>query len=68
MSKLMSLGNRCNVDFLRVLPYLVEHDEATTVIALYMKASMSQESFLAAKSLRGRKPIIAYKAGKSERR
>lgn len=68
MSKLMSLGNRCNVDFPEVLPYLVEHDDATTVIALYIEGLDEPRKLLdAAKSLRGRKPIIAYKAGKSEK-
>ncbi len=37
MSKLMSLGNRCNVDFPDMLRYLVEADESTSVIALYIE-------------------------------
>jgi acyl-CoA synthetase (NDP forming) len=66
MSKLMSLGNRCNVDFPEVLPYLVEEDSATTVIALYIEGLDEPRKLLdLARSLRGRKPIIAYKAGKS---
>jgi acyl-CoA synthetase (NDP forming) len=66
MSKLMSLGNRCNVDFPEILPYLVEEDSATTVIALYIEGLDEPRTLLdAAQSLRGRKPIIAYKAGKS---
>ncbi|MCX5807040.1 MAG: CoA-binding protein [Proteobacteria bacterium] len=68
MSKLMSLGNRCNVDFPEILPYLVEDDSSTTVIALYIEGLDEPRKLLeVAKSLRGRKPIIAYKAGKSEK-
>ena len=37
MSKLMSLGNRCNVDFPEILPHLVKEDSSTTVIALYIE-------------------------------
>jgi acyl-CoA synthetase (NDP forming) len=68
MSKLMSLGNRCNVDFPEVLTHLVEIDSSTRVIALYIEGLDEPRRLLdAAKSLRGRKPIIAYKAGKSEK-
>ncbi len=68
MSKLMSLGNRCNVDFPELLTYLVEEDSSTKVIALYIEGLDEPRKLLdAAKSLRGRKPIIAYKAGKSEK-
>ncbi len=56
MSKLMSLGNRCNADFLRYCLTFVEHDEATTVIALYIEGLDEPRKLLeAAKSLRGRK-------------
>jgi acyl-CoA synthetase (NDP forming) len=68
VSKLMSLGNRLNVGFPEVLKHLVEEDEATTVIALYIEGLDEPRELLdAAASLRGRKPIIAYKAGKSEK-
>jgi len=68
MSILMSLGNRCNVDFPEVLSYLVEHDASTTVIALYIEGLDEPRKLLeVAKSLRGSKPVIAYKAGKSEK-
>ena len=68
MSKLMSLGNRCNVDFPDVLRYLVEEDEATRVIALYIEGLDKPRDLIEmAASLRGKKPIIAYKAGKSEK-
>ena len=68
VSKLMSLGNRLNVGFPEVLEHLVEEDDATTVIALYIEGLDEPRGLLdAAASLRGRKPIIAYKAGKSEK-
>ncbi len=68
MSKLMSLGNRCNVDFPEMLRYLVEADESTRVIALYIEGlDKPRDLIQAAASLRGRKPVIAYKAGRSEK-
>ncbi len=68
MSKLMSLGNRCNVDFPEVLTHLVEKDSSTKVIALYIEGLDEPRKLLdAARSLRGKKPIIVYKAGKSEK-
>ncbi len=68
VSKLMSLGNRLNVGFPEILKHLVEEDEATTAIALYIEGLDEPRGLLdAAASLRGRKPVIAYKAGKSEK-
>jgi acyl-CoA synthetase (NDP forming) len=68
MSKLMSLGNRCNVDFPDVLRYLVEEDSATKVIALYIEGlDRPRDLMEMAAPLRGKKPVIAYKAGKSEK-
>jgi len=68
MSKLMSLGNRCNVDFPEILPHLIEEDSSTTVIALYIEGLDEPRRLLAvARAHRGTKPIIAYKAGKSEK-
>ncbi|MDD3846446.1 MAG: CoA-binding protein [Syntrophorhabdaceae bacterium] len=68
MSKLMSLGNRCNVDFPELLTHLVETDDTTRVVALYIEGLDEPRKLLdAARSLRGKKPIIALKAGKSEK-
>lgn len=68
LSILMSLGNRCNVDFPEVLRYLVEEDHATKVIALYIEGLDEPRNLIeAAKSMRGKKPIIAYKGGRSEK-
>lgn len=68
MAKLMSLGNRVNVDFPEALKFFVEEDDATKVIALYIEGLDDPRAVLeAARAYRGRKPIIAYKAGKSEK-
>ena len=68
VSKLMSLGNRLNVGFPELLKHLVEEDEDTRVITLYIEGLDDPRNLLdTAKSLRGRKHIIAYKAGKSEK-
>ncbi|HVN24568.1 MAG TPA: CoA-binding protein [Syntrophorhabdales bacterium] len=68
MSKLMSLGNRCNVDFPDVLRYCVEEDSATRVVALYIEGlDRPRDLMNTAALLRGRKPVIAYKAGRSQK-
>ncbi len=68
MARLMSLGNRVNIDFPEALRHFVEKDDATRVIALYIEGLDEPRDLLAtARSLGGRKPIIAYKAGKSEK-
>jgi acyl-CoA synthetase (NDP forming) len=67
MSKLMSLGNRVNVDFPEALRFFVEDDETSRVVALYIEGLDEPKKTLeTARSLRGKKPIIAYKAGRSE--
>jgi acyl-CoA synthetase (NDP forming) len=69
MSQLMSLGNRGNVDFPELLTYLVNEDDSTKVIALYIEGLDEPRKLLdAARSVGGGgKPIIALKAGKSEK-
>ncbi len=68
MAKLMSLGNRVNVDFPETLRHFVEEDDATKVIALYIEGLDEPRGLLeTARSIGGRKPIIAYKAGRSEK-
>lgn len=68
MAKLMSLGNRVNVDFPEALRHFVEEDDATRVIALYIEGLDEPRGLLeTARSMGGKKPIIAYKAGKSEK-
>ena len=66
VSKLMSLGNRVNIGFPELLKHLVEEDEDTRVIALYIEGLDDPRNILdVAKSFRGRKHIIAYKSGKN---
>ena len=68
VSKLMSLGNRLNIGFPELLKHLVEDDEDTRVIALYIEGLDDPRSTLdTAKSFRGKKNIIAMKGGKSEK-
>ncbi|HYA42266.1 MAG TPA: CoA-binding protein [Syntrophobacteraceae bacterium] len=68
VSKLMSLGNHVNVGFPEMLRHLVEEDDDTRVIALYIEGLDHPRDLLdTAKSLKGKKPIIAYKAGRNER-
>jgi acyl-CoA synthetase (NDP forming) len=68
VSKLMSLGNRLNVGFPELIEHLVDEDEATRVIVLYIEGLDDPRRLLdSAKARRGRKPIIAYKSGKNEK-
>ena len=68
VSALMSLGNRVNVDFPEALRFFVEEDGATRVIALYIEGVAEPRRLLdLARSLSGKKPIIAYKAGRNEK-
>ncbi|MBW2040313.1 MAG: CoA-binding protein [Deltaproteobacteria bacterium] len=65
-SKIIGLGNRCNMDFPDILPYLAD-DPDTRVIALYIEGMDEPRRLLdAARKVRGRKPIVAYKAGRGE--
>ncbi|MFH0975614.1 MAG: CoA-binding protein [Spirochaetota bacterium] len=66
VAALMSLGNRLNVDFPEALRFFAEEDTATKVIALYIEGLDEPRKLLdTARSLRGKKPVIAYKSGKS---
>lgn len=68
LSTLMSLGNRCNFDFPEALTYFIEHDEPSRVIALYIEGlDRPRELIEAARTLKGKKPIVALKAGKSDK-
>lgn len=62
-SKIVGIGNRLNVDFEQMIEYLME-DQDTGVIALYMEGiDQPRQLQEMARSLRGRKPIVAYKTG-----
>ena len=65
MSKIIGLGNRCNVDFADMVEYLTE-DPQTKVIAMYLEGIDHPRRLVeAAKRMMGRKPIVAYKVGRS---
>lgn len=65
MSKIVGLGNRCNVDFADMVEYLDE-DPETKVTALYLEGIDDPRRLVnAAKKVIGRKPILAYKVGLS---
>jgi acyl-CoA synthetase (NDP forming) len=64
-SKIVGLGNRCNIDFADMIPYLMK-DPDTRAIALYVEGiNHPRRLFEVAKGFRGKKPIIAYKVGLS---
>jgi acyl-CoA synthetase (NDP forming) len=64
-SKIVGLGNRCNIDFTDMIPYLMR-DPATQVIALYVEGiDNPRRLFEVARGFMGKKPIIAYKVGLS---
>jgi acyl-CoA synthetase (NDP forming) len=64
-SKIVGVGNRCNVDFPDMVDYLAD-DPDTRVVALYIEG-MDDPRRLMEAAKKARKPIIAYKAGRSER-
>ncbi len=64
-SKIVGLGNRCNVDFAEMVEYLL-HDDQTKVIALYMEGiDFPKKLMEVAKKGNQEKPILAYKIGRS---
>lgn len=65
-SKVVGLGNRCNVDFAEMLQWLAD-DPQTEVIAMYMEGIEDPLRFLeVAGRTHRRKPLIIYKVGRSE--
>jgi acyl-CoA synthetase (NDP forming) len=64
-SKIIGLGNRCNVDFAEAVEYLAE-DPETRVIVMYLEGIDHPRRLIeAAESVKGKKPIVAYKVGRS---
>ncbi len=64
-SKIIGLGNRCNVDFADMVEYLNE-DPETKVIAMYLEGIDHPRRLMeVAERTKGEKPIIAYKVGRS---
>jgi len=64
-SKIIGLGNRCNVDFAEMVEYLIK-DSQTKVIAMYMEGIDHPKRLMeVAKRGNREKPILAYKVGHS---
>ncbi len=65
LSKIIGLGNRCNVDFSEMVEYLIQ-DSQTKVIAMYLEGIDQPKRLMeAAERGYGEKPILAYKVGRS---
>jgi acyl-CoA synthetase (NDP forming) len=65
MSKIIGLGNRCNVDFAEMVEFLIE-DSQTKVIAMYLEGIDHPRRLVeVAKGIASKKPIVAYKVGRS---
>lgn len=68
LSKVVSLGNKADVDFSELIIYFGERDPETRCIAIYMEGTdAGRELFEAARRVSPRKPIIILKAGFSQR-
>jgi acetyl-CoA synthetase (ADP-forming) len=64
-SKIIGLGNRCNVDFEDIVEYLIE-DPETKVIAMYLEGIDHPKRLMGvAKRGKRKTPILAYKVGRS---
>ena len=67
LSKFVSYGNRADVDEGDLLAYLAE-DPETDVIAIYLEGLEGGREFLSvAREVAKKKPIVVFKAGRSER-
>ena len=65
LSKIIGLGNRCNVDFPETVEYLIR-DSQTKVIAMYLEGIDQPKRLMeVAERGKGEKPILAYKVGRS---
>jgi len=65
ISKIVGLGNKCDVDDAEVLEYLAE-DRDTRVIAIYMEGvKEGRKLFEVFKKVAKKKPIIVLKSGRS---
>jgi acetyl-CoA synthetase (ADP-forming) len=65
LAKVIGLGNRCDVDFADVLPYLAEDAETRCLILFIEGQDDPRALFRALKETTPRKPVVAMKAGKS---
>jgi acyl-CoA synthetase (NDP forming) len=65
LSKIIGLGNRCNVDFDEMVEYLAE-DPDTRVIAIYLEGIDRPRRLMeAVRNVTVKKPVVAYKVGRS---
>ncbi len=68
LTKIVSIGNKADVDFSELIVYFGEKDPETRCIAIYMEGTdAGREFFEAAKRVSPKKPIVVLKAGFSER-
>jgi len=67
IGKIVGLGNRLNVGFAEMIPYLMD-DPETKVIALYLEGIDRPRRLVeTAEANRGKKPIVAYKTGSASK-
>ncbi|MDI6643145.1 MAG: CoA-binding protein [Candidatus Hodarchaeaceae archaeon] len=65
ISKLVALGNKCDVDEIELLEYLAE-DPETKVIALYIEGTRDGRKFVeVARKAARRKPVLVLKGGRT---
>ena len=64
MSKIIGIGNRCNVEFADILEYMAD-DPDTRVIMIYVEGTdNARRLFEVASRVNVKKPIVAFKAGR----
>jgi acetyl coenzyme A synthetase (ADP forming)-like protein len=67
VSKFISIGNKIDVDEIELIKYL-EDDLSTRCIAIYLESIVNGEEFIkVAKKTSRIKPIVCFKAGKTEK-
>lgn len=67
ISKLVSMGNRCNLSYDEILEYYAQDDD-TRVIVLHVEGLDRARQFLeVARRVAKQKPVVAYKVGRSEK-
>lgn len=65
-SKVVGLGNRANVEFADMIEYLSQ-DTETELIAMYIEGLDNPRRLMeTAKKVKGKKPMVAYKVGRSK--
>jgi len=66
ISKVMGIGNRCNLDFDEVVAYLAQDNE-TRVIVLYIEGIEQPKRLMRiARKVAKQKPILVYKGGRTQ--